>query len=179
MKKLGIILTLLLVASFTGNAFAQAKMAYVNSQRVLSEYQEAVDVQKKLDELRNKYQAEYEAKVRDYQTMIEEIESQSLLLSEEKKQEKLRETQEKAMQIDQYKYEKLGPEGELYRKNLELTQPLYEKINRVIQDIGEKEEYDFILDASSGALLHALPKYDLTERILEELNKGVTAGKGK
>ena len=36
------------------------------------------------------------------------------------------------------------------------------------------EEYDMILDASSGALLHALPKYDLTFRILDELNKGVT-----
>jgi hypothetical protein len=34
-----------------------------------------------------------------------------------------------------------------------------------------------IFDASSGALLHALPKYDLTSRILEELNKGVSVSK--
>ncbi len=58
-----------------------------------------------------------------------------------------------------------------------MTKPIYDKINRVIQKIGEDEEYDFIIDASSGALLHANPKYDITDRILEELNKGVSASK--
>jgi len=167
----------MLLAALNVAAQAQLKIGYVNSQRVLQEFQEAVDVQNKLDEIRNQYQAEYEEKVRNYQQMMQEIESQSLLLSEEKKQEKLREVQEQAAAIDRYKYEKLGPEGEFYKKNLEMTKPIYDKINRVIQKIGEDEEYDFIIDASSGALLHANPKFDITDRILEELNKGVSASK--
>jgi outer membrane protein len=112
--------------------------------------------------------------VQDYQTLAEEIESQSLLLSEEKKQEKLRQAQQKAMDIDKYKYDKLGPEGELYRKNLELTKPVYDKINKVIEAIGKDEEIDFIFDASQGGLLWAQQKYDITDRIIEELNKGVS-----
>ena len=120
------------------------------------------------------YQAEYENKVREYQEMAQQIESQSLLLSEEKKKEKLRLLQEKATEIDQYKFEKLNPEGgEFYRKNQELFKPVIDKINLVIQKIGRVEEYDFILDASSGSILHALPKYDLTTQVLEELNRGV------
>jgi Skp family chaperone for outer membrane proteins len=82
------------------------------------------------------------------------------------------------LDIERFKYEKLGPEGEYYKKNLELTKPIIDKINKVIQDIGERDEYDFIIDASSGALLHALPKYDITERVLEELNKGVSSSAG-
>jgi Skp family chaperone for outer membrane proteins len=114
-------------------------------------------------------------KVREYQTLAQEIESQSLLLSEEKKKEKLRELQDKATEIDKFKFEKLNPEGgEFYRKNQELFKPIIDKINNVINKVGTDEEYDIILDASSGALLHALPKYDLTSRILDELNKGVT-----
>ena len=154
--------------------FAQEKFAFVNSQKILADFQEAIEVQNKLEEIRNQYEAEYQKMVQDYQTMAEEIESQSLLLSEEKKQEKLRIAQQKAMDIDKYKYDKLGPEGELYRKNLEFTKPIYDKINKVIQTIGDEEEIDFIFDASQGALLWALPKYEITDRIIEQLNKGVS-----
>lgn len=72
-------------------------------------------------------------------------------MSEEKKKEKLRELQDKATEIDKYKYEKLNPEGgEFYRKNQELFKPIIDKINNVINKVGTDEEYDLILDASSG-----------------------------
>lgn len=173
MKK-SLLLSVVLFFSLTVFGFAQEKFAYVNSQKILSEYQEAIDAQNKLEEIRNQYEAEYQKMVEEYQALAEEIESQSLLLSEEKKQEKLRTAQQKALEIDKYKYDKLGPEGELYRKNLELTKPVYDKINKVIQTIGKDEEIDFIFDASQGALLWALPKYEITDRIIEELNKGVS-----
>jgi len=153
---------------------AQEKFAFVNSQKILADFQEAIEVQNKLEEIRNQYESEYNKMVQDYQAMAEEIESQSLLLSEEKKQEKLREAQQKALAIDKYKYDKLGPEGELYRKNLELTKPVYDKINKVIQTVGDEEEIDFIFDASQGVLLWALPKYEITDQIIAELNKGVS-----
>lgn len=160
---------------FATTASAQLKIGYVDSQRIMAEFQEAIDAQNKLEKIRNEYQAEYESKVREYQQMADEIESQSLLLSEDKKKEKLRLLQDKATEIDKYKYDKLNPEGgEFYRKNQELFKPIIDKINVVIQKIGKVEEYDFILDAASGLLLHAQPKYDLTAQVLEELNKGNT-----
>ena len=175
MKKFGIITIGLFLVLSVSSGFAQLKIGYVDSQRILQEYQEAIDAQNKLEEIRAQYQAEYESKVREYQEMAQSIESQSLLLSEEKKQEKMKKAQDLALQIDKYKYDKLGPEGEYYRKNIELTKPIIEKINNIIKTIGDNEEYDFILDASQGALLHALPKYDLTENVLAELNKGVSS----
>jgi outer membrane protein len=93
------------------------------------------------------------------------------LLSPEKKQEKAQVAQEKALSIEQFKYEKLGPEGEFYKKSMEFTRPIIEKINTLIAKIGEEEGYDFIFDASSGALVHALPKYDITQQVIDELNK--------
>jgi outer membrane protein len=159
-------------------AIAQ-KFAFVQSQRVLAEYQEYIDVQNRLEGIRNGYEAEYQQMVKEYNDMIEEIESQSLLLSPEKKQEKMRQAQEKALSIEKYKYDKLGPEGEFYRKNLEFTKPIIDKINKLIAKIGEDDGYDFIFDASSGALLHAMPKYDITDQILTELNKGAATTKGK
>ena len=154
--------------------FAQ-KYGYVQSQKVLAEFQEYVDVQNKLNEIRNGYDAEYQKMIKEYNDMIQEIDSQSLLLSPEKKQEKMQMAQEKAMTIEKYKYDKLGPEGEFYRKSMEFTKPIIDRINALIAKIGEDDGYDFIFDASSGALVHASPDFDITDRVLEELNK--TSGK--
>ncbi len=180
MRKPILALTLIVLISSVSMVFGQIKMGYVDSQKVMAQFQEAIDAQNRLEQIRNEYQAEYESKVREYQQMAEEIDSQSLLLSEEKKKEKLRQLQVKATEIDQYKFEKLNPEGgEFYRKNQEIFKPVIDKINLVIQKIGRVEEYDFIIDASSGSLLHALPKYDLTDQVLEELNRGVQTSTNK
>ena len=149
-------------------------MGFIDSQRILQSFQEFLDARNKLEEIRSKYETEYQTKYSEFESMQKDVESQSLLLSEEKRKEKARILQEKAMELEKYRYDKLGPEGELYKKNIELTQPIIDKVNKVIQQIGKEEEYDFIFDASSGALVHALPKYDLTEKVLEQLNKGVT-----
>ncbi len=155
------------------------KFAYVESQRILNEYQEYVDAQKQLEQLRNKYDAEYQKMVKEYNDLLQEIDSQSLLLSPEKKQQKMQEAQDKALAIEKYKYEKLGPQGEFYQKSMEITKPIIDKINKLIAKIGEEEGYDFIFDASSGALVHAKPKYDITDQVIEELNKGMNTGKKK
>jgi outer membrane protein len=178
LRKSILIVTLLVLVSSVSLVFGQLKIGYVDSQKIMAQFQEAKDAQQKLDQIRGEYQAEYENKVREYQALAQEIDSQSLLLSEEKKKEKLRLLQDKATEIDQYKFEKLNPEGgEFYRKNQEIFKPVIEKINLVIQKIGRVEEYDYLFDATSGVLVHALPKYDITDQVLEELNRGVTSSK--
>ena len=157
---------------FSIPVFAQ-KLAYVHSQKVLSEYKEYKDVQNKLTEIQNQYQAEYDRLVNEYQELVQQIENQSLLLSPEKKAEKERIMQQKAMEIEKYRYEKLGPQGEIYQKQAELGQPVLDKINAAIKKIGDEEGYDFIFDGAVG-LLHAKPEHDITDKVLEELAKTST-----
>jgi outer membrane protein len=164
------IICLVLVLSGS-DGFAQLKIRYVNSQRILSEYPEAQEIQKKLDEIRADYEKEYNDMLQRYETLVKDIENQSLLLSPEKKAEKEKEAQELGMEIEQYRYNKLGPQGELYKKNMEMTQPLYDKIDQIIQKIGETEDYDYILDVVQGVVLFAKPQYDITNRVIEELTK--------
>jgi outer membrane protein len=161
------------VLIFSGwtNGFSQLKIRYVNSQRILKDYPEAQEIQKKLDDLKTQYENEYNKMLTDYENLLKEIENQSLLLSPEKKAEKEKQAQELGMQIEQYRYQKLGPQGELYQKNMELTEPLYNKIDQIIQKIGQEEDYDYILDTVQGVVLYAKPQFDITNRIIEELNK--------
>ena len=170
-------LSVVFILFFAVPLFAQ-KFGYVHSQKVLADFQEYRDVENKLREIQNKYDSEYQQMVKEYQQMADEIESQSLLLSPEKKEEKLATVQQKGLEIEKYRYEKLGPEGEFYKRQSELVQPVIDKINKVIQKIGNDEGYDFIFDAANGTVLHALPKYDITEQVLEELNKQSAAQGG-
>jgi len=167
----GLIIILLFIGLGWNNGMTQTKIRYINSQRILAEYPEAQAVQKKLDEIRAGYEKEYNDMIQRYENLVKEIENQSLLLSPEKKAEKEQEAQQLGLQIEQYKYEKLGPQGELYKKNMELTQPLYDKIDQIIQKVGEAEDYDYILDVVQGVVLYSKPMYDITNRIIEELNK--------
>ena len=176
MKSLKVILFTALLLFVALPAFAQ-KFAYVHSQKVLSEYQEYKDVQAKLAEIQNKYQTEYDQLVQDYTRQLQEIESQSLLLSPEKKQEKEKMMQTKGMEIEKYKYEKLGPQGEYYRKQAELGQPILDKVNDVIKVIGESEGYDYIFDGATGSIVFSKPEYDITQQVIDELNKNSTTGK--
>ena len=163
------LISIITLSMFAG-VFAQ-KFAYVNSQKISMEYQESVDAQNKFKELQNQTQVNYAKMVKEYQTLANEIESQSLLLSPEKKQEKMKLAQQKAMEVERFKYEKLGPQGELYKKQAELLQPVIDKINAAIQKVGEEEGYDMIFDGSAG-ILYANPGLDITQKVLDELNSG-------
>lgn len=150
------------------------KLAFVHSQKIFSEYEAYKDAENKLAQVRNQYQQEYDQLVQEYTAQLQEIESQSLLLSPEKKQEKERQMQEKALKIEKYKYEKLGPQGDLYKKQAELVGPINDKIMDVINKIGEDEGYDYIFDGSSG-LLFAKQENDITQQVLDILNKDTGA----
>lgn len=154
------------------NGHAQNKIRYLNSQTILDNLPEAKEIQKRLDEIRSGYESEYTQKLQQYEGLAKEIESQSLLLSPEKKSEKERSLQALRQEIEQYQVDKLGPQGEFYKKNIELTKPLYDKIDAVIQRISEEEDYDFVLDVVQGVLVFAKPEFDITNRIIEELKKG-------
>ena len=91
MKKRMLEIGLLFIASILlvaySNSYAQ-KIRYINSQTILDKFPEAQEAQKQLDEIRSGYEAEYTQKVAEFEQLGKEIESQSLLLSPEKKSEK-------------------------------------------------------------------------------------------
>ena len=72
--------------------------------------------------------------------------------------------------------EKGGQQGEAAKKEMELIQPVYDKINTTIKKIGAAEGYHYIFDVVAGNILYASEDQpDLTDKLLEELNKSLPA----
>ncbi|HNQ44466.1 MAG TPA: OmpH family outer membrane protein, partial [Candidatus Cloacimonadota bacterium] len=64
-----------------------------------------------------------------------------------------------------------GENGRAEQRYRELIDPLTNKIHDIITRIAEDEKYTMILDVSMGVILYATPTIDITEQVLQELNK--------
>ncbi len=167
------LLSALIVACCATSVSAQLKIGYIDSEVLKERLPEFRDAQRTLDQLRQDY--ENQAKDREAQLLKlqEDFRRQELLLSEAKKAELQAEFETKMQQLNQFTQEKFGPEGELMRKNIELSEPIFTKINDAIQGMAEEKGYDFIFDAAapSSGLVFAKKEYDLTEQLLELMEK--------
>lgn len=159
----------------TGAVQAQLKLGYVDSQQILAADESYQDAQKKLEAESAKWTQELQRMDQEMKEKMESLEQQSLLLSEEKKQEKYQELQNLQIEAQQYQYEKFGDSGEAFRLRKQLLEPVFEKINAVIHKVGEDGGYDFIFDTVNGNLLYAQDKFDLTDLVIEELKKGAAS----
>jgi len=157
-------------------AFAQLKVGYVNSQQVMEKFKDALDVRKQLAEFNTQWESEARDMQKQIQKLQEELESQSLLLSDQRKQEKVQQIQTLGQQYQLFLQTKWGQQGEGVKKEVELLQPVYEKINAAIKKIGQAEGYQYIFDVVAGNILYASDDQpDLTEKLLVELNKELAA----
>lgn len=163
-----IIIALSLLVGST--AAKELKIGYIHSQRILAEFQESVEAQRTLDEEQRQWFEEAKTMEDEITAMEEEYENQSLLVSDEKKAERLKTIQEKYLEYQRFQQEIWGETGKLYQRNQELTKPLIDKVNAVIQKLGEEGDYDIIFDAAVGNIVYAKDDYDLTDLVLEDLN---------
>ncbi len=157
--------------SLSATVFAKdLKIGYIHSQRILAEFQESIEAQRTLDNEQREWLEEAEKMEAEIAGLEEELENQSLLLSDEKKSERLQEIQMKYLEYQRFQQEIWGETGKLYQRNQELTQPIIDKVNTIIQKIGQDGDYDVIFDAAVGNIVYAKDDFDLTDIVLEDLN---------
>jgi outer membrane protein len=167
MKKFFLISAILITAILPG--FGQ-KYAYVDTDYILNNIPEYTDAQAMLDDLSVEWQKEIEAKFQEIDKLYRDYQAESILLPEELKKQKENEIIQKEKDAKELQKKRFGKDGDLYKKRLELVQPIQEKIYNSIQDIAITRNYAFIFDKSSGAsILFADSKFDLSDDVLDEV----------
>ena len=168
MKKTKYFILLILLLSFSA---AEIKIGYVDSNEIMSKFEEVRQVQVDLEKEQRRLESEFNSLVAQLDSLQQDYERQRLLMSEMRRQEKENEIINMKKSAEEFQLKKFGPEGEIYRKQNELLKPVLSKIDDAIQKVGNEQGYDFILDAMSGALLYALDSHNLTEDVMDELSK--------
>ncbi len=152
----------------------QPKIGYVDVERLKVEYKEFQDAQERFNRQLAIWQSQADTMQKEVAVLQDELERQGSLLTEAKRKEKQQQIIAKQKQYQEFATKILGPEGEAARRERELSKPLIDKINAVIQLVAIRDGYSLILDSSGGNVLYAKEDMDLTAVILEELNKSKT-----
>ena len=145
------------------------KIGYIDSQRIFAEYQEYQDAQVKFEMEVETWNTQGEQMKQEIDELIVELESQSLILSAEKKREKEQYLTAKQDTLNQFLNATFGPDGKAERRMAELSKPVRDKILVIIERIAIENNYSIILDAGTVNIAYAKKSLDLTDDVLAEL----------
>jgi outer membrane protein len=153
------------------NVSAELKIGYVDSKGILAKYQGLAEAQSKLDKEVAKWDQNLSKRYKEIKDLKDMMDEKSLILSDERKKTLQDSLDQMVTQARQEERKIYGTKGDVDTKNEELSKPVIDKINQILARIAKEENFDFILDAHAGGGGFALPKYDLSERVLMLLNK--------
>lgn len=151
MKKF-IIAAVLCIATMTG--YAQNKFGNINMGQVFESMPERATIQKEMEDMQAKYEAELQKMGEEYQKKVSDFVAQQDSLEKNIAEARAQEIEQLQQRIQQFR--------EMAAKNLQEEQqkrvaPIIEKINKAIQAVGEKQGFTYIFDTSAGNILYFSP----------------------
>jgi outer membrane protein len=150
---------------------AGPKFGYIDSQAVIAAYPGTAEARATFEAENQAWQRQATSMEQEVNQLQQQLERQSMAMSEERRAQLTAELQKKALEYQNFLQEKWGQNGQAYQRNQELMQPIIDTVNALLEEVGKEEGYDLILDAASGSLVYADPKYDMTPTIIERLGK--------
>ena len=166
-----IVITFFIFSSFV---LGQLKIGYILSERIRTEYEEFQEAESQLQLEYRKVQTEFDQMVLKMDSLKQDYEVKRLMALD-KGESIRREIEQMEQQIGTYQAEKIGPQGELMRKQAQLEYEILGKVKKAVDKVAIDGGYDYIIDASVG-LLYFKPKFDMTDDVLHEL-RNLSSGK--
>lgn len=145
------------------------KIGYIDSVKIFAENKEtqAAEATYRSDVAQWESQKQtYEA---DLAKMGDELNAQSPMLSEEKKAERRLEFQRKMDVYKKFMADTFGDDGLAAKRNKELTQPIVDKINKLVETIAKEQGLTMVFDVANANIVYADKSLDLTELVLTKL----------
>jgi len=171
------LLAVLACAALAGPARAQnVRIGFVDSQRIFNEYKSAQEAQERFSREIQSWRTEADDRRRQVDELRNELKDQDPLLSEAKKLEKESTLQKAVSDYDRFVQDFWGPNGKVQRLNDEITRDVIGKVRDAVELLANREGYDLVLDAADGNVIFGVKSLDLTQRVLDELNKSTVGG---
>ncbi|MFW6323707.1 MAG: OmpH family outer membrane protein [Desulfovibrionales bacterium] len=168
MMKKTIMLTLALLLLGSAASLAETKIAIIDMKQVMEQSEPG---QKAKNELSSKFEGmkgELEAQQAEIQELQKGIQKQSMVLSQEAKQDKEIEFKRK---VRDYQDTLRQYQRNIQQEESKMVSPILEKAVAVIQDFGKQNGYTAVFDTKTSGLMYADEAVDITEKIIVELNR--------
>lgn len=161
----------LMIVGAAQTALAQdQKIGFYDSEFILQKIPEYAGIQQQLDLLSNQWKEQISVIEAEISALQEDYEAKEILYTEDIRKQKQREIALKKKEKEQYLAQKFGPEGEYFRRQRELLEPIQRRIFTAVRAVAGQQNYDFIFDRSGDIyMVYGNNEYNINEDILIEL----------
>ena len=146
------------------------KVAVVDIPRAVMETEDGLRAQAQLKKYFDRRQAELNGRQEDLLKKKDDLEKQSKLLSKEALARAMDDWQRQMAELQQV-FQSYN--GELGKKQNEITAPIYARVSGYLRKIAKKDGYDVILDRQAVPYVKA--ELDLTDLVISMYNSGEDA----
>jgi outer membrane protein len=172
-NKRAALLSILLVISILffflqGFVFHSKDIVYVDSQKLMNGYKGMVEARKDFEKKRSAWQANIDTLTRDVQNAIKKYSKDQALGSPKEKE--LSKALIQSKQKELYDYQNAIKQNASQEEE-RVNQEIFTTINTYLSRYGKKNGYKMILIAANGNIAYADPSMEITDKIVEDLNR--------
>lgn len=145
-------------------SLAAAKTGFFDFQSVLDKSRAGQAAQEEYKRETERYRVEIEDKARQFKALKEES---------DKKKGPVDDATKRKMEGLKSEVEKLSMEaqGKTSKLNSDVMKPLMDRVLELVKKIGRDDKYDCIIEVKSGGVVYFNERDDLTNRLVQELDK--------
>lgn len=160
--------------------FAQ-RFGYVDTEYVLSNLPAYANAQKQLENQALNWAKEIENQESVLGQMQQELETERILLTKEKIQEREELIKTKKEEINQLKIKRYGPQGDMINARRNLVKPIQDQVYNAVDKVAKRRNYSFVFDKANGDLImiYSDPKFDISEEVLKTLAPDLKTSRGQ
>jgi outer membrane protein len=169
--KLRSLASALLIASTVSIPLARAaeiRVGVVNVQEVLDTIEEGKKARETLEKALFDRKKAMEDQQKEYRRLEEAYEKQKLVLAPAALEEKRKDLETKKADLQRAA---MTAQMDMSKKERELTDPLFKKIQAVVEKVGRDGGYGMILEKSQGGVIYHKDGFDVTKQVIDEYNK--------
>ena len=164
---------LVIAAALIRPALAEeVKLGFVDLRRALYETEDGRKARNSLKKVFDQKQKELDEQQEDVKKAIEDLNKKRTLLPADTVRQKEAELQERVAKVQQTY---LRHQQDLADKEQEATQPIVDRLQRIIGKIAGIENFTMIFDKNQGVVF-AKPHLDLTNEVIRRYNSGEEKG---
>jgi outer membrane protein len=157
-----------------GSAVAAGKIGFFDFETVLQKSRAGLAAQDEMKREADKLKTEFEDRTKAYRTAMEDLDKKKSTMDEATRNKKMKELEPLRAEAEKVAMEMQGKSGKLRN---DIGKPIGDKVTEIVKKIGKDDKYDFILELGKFNVVYFNDSFDLTNRIIQELDKSGPAKK--
>ena len=152
--------------SFVNAQDAAAKMAHIDTQKLVEAMPSMIAAQNQLKKLQQTYDTEIQTMAKELQAKITQYDNEAASKTDEENGKRIAEVQGMQQKIQEYQQNALK---DLQEKEIELMQPLLDNARQAIQKVARAKGYQYVVDCATGNGMILCDGFDLLGDVKSEM----------